>query len=257
MQYVAQLYYRQITKNTQKPAAISILGVKIYFVFDPSHVMATFRNSTTLSWDRFLDELLVLFGVDRLVVNGPLHRHNPDLEYLYNRINSRHVKKMTLRHFTEALYMRQLAVDKAEELSISFFQSFLEATRGPQLHLCTSADGTLQLELRDLVDHTVSRSVAQMLFGKVIFLLDEDFTKNTVTLADQMWRIVYQYPKWLAPEFSGAYERVLIAIERFAGMGQDKLASACFMMRTMLEAENLYDLDPRSKACLLCVMYIA
>lgn len=237
--------------------AVSILGVKIYFVFDPSHVMATFRNSTTLSWDKFLDELMVLFGVDRLVVRGPLHRNNPDLEYLYNRINSRPVKKMTLRHFTEALYMRQLAVDKAKELSDAFFQSFLEATRSARFHSCASTDGILQLELRDLVDHTVSRSVAQMLFGKTVFTLDEDFTQNTVTLADQMWRIVYRYPKWLAPEFSRAYERVLVAIERFASMSPDKTSSACFMIRTMIEAENLYNLDSRSKACLLCLMYIA
>jgi hypothetical protein len=257
MHNVAQHYHRKITKDTQKPAAISIMGVKVYFVFDPSHVMATFRNTTTLSWDRFLDELMVLFGVDRLVVNGPLHLHNPDLEYLYNRINSRSVKKMTLRHFTEVLYMRQLAPDKAEELSESYFQSFLDATRRPQLHSCASADGAIQLELRDLVDHTVSRSVAQTLFGDIIFTLDEEFTKNTVTLADQMWRIVYRYPKWLAPEFSKAYERVMGTIERFAAMEPDKTSSACFMIRTMLEAENLYDLDPRSKACLLCLMYIA
>ncbi|KAL1604141.1 hypothetical protein SLS60_005734 [Paraconiothyrium brasiliense] len=240
-----------------KPVAVYILGVKLYFVFDPAHVMATFRNATTLSWDKFLDELLVLFGVDRAAINGILHRHNPHLKELYTRVTSRPVKAMSLRHFTEALYMRQLSLDKADDLSVAFFKYLLETTRTETLSSMGSGLSTIRTPLRDLVDRTVSRSIARMLFGDKIFELEEDFTKHTVVLADDLWRIVYRYPRWLARSFYNSYEHVMVAIERFSLLGPEDLSSASFMMRTMLEAEELYDLDTRSAACLLCIMYIA
>lgn len=247
--------YSEITKNTQEPVAVYILGIKLYFVFDPSHVLATFRNGSTLSWDRFLDELLVLFGVDRAAINDSLHRHNAELKDFYSLVTSRPVKKMTLRHFTEALYMRQLAVDKADELSVAFFQCFLESSKMETILF--KGEGAIRMSLQDLVDRTVSRSVAHSLFGSIIFELENDFTKHTLSVADQMWRVVYHYPKWLAPDFYNAYEHVMVAIERFAHLEPHQLSSASFMVRTMLEAEKLYDLDSRSAACLVCMMYIA
>jgi hypothetical protein len=231
--------------------------MKLYFVFDPSDVMATFRNGTTLSWDKFLDELLVLFGVSRVAITDSLHRHNPDLEELYSRVTSRPVKHKSLRHFTEVLYIRQLAVDRVDDLSLSFFQTFLQAATSQQSSFSMPAGGPTQMPLRLLVDRTVSRSVAQMLFGEAIFELEPSFTEHTVGLADDLWRIVYRYPKFLARDFYNSYERVMVAVERWSLLGPQKLESASFMMRTMLEAEQLYDLDPRSAACLVCIMYIA
>jgi hypothetical protein len=82
------------------------------------------------------------------------------------------------------------------------------------------------------VDRTVSRSIAQMLFGSVIFDLEKDLTKHTVRLPDELWRIVYQYPKRLARDFHDSYEHVMVAIERFSLLDSERQSSAAFMIRS-------------------------
>lgn len=246
----------RLAKGGLEPFAISICGKKLYFITNPSDVTESFRNVTSLSWDKYLDELLTCWGVKKDAV-PLLHAENPKLATLFSTVTTNQHQRKDLYNFADLVFRRQLAVDKVDELSSVFFRTLNSTASWSQLECQSSSGKNIRLTVRGLLDCTLSRAITQMFFGDTIFKIEPAITEHTLAFSDGIWQLVYHYPKWLASDFYASYERVMVAIERFAESSPAEMKDACFMMKSMIEAERLSNFDARSSAALTSIMYLA
>jgi hypothetical protein len=246
----------RITNGLYEPFAVNILGKKLYFITNPSDVSESFRNITTLSWEKYLDELLVCFGV-RSDMISLLHEETPALQEHFSTVTKNKMQPNRLIDFAALAYKRQLAVDKVDELSAPFFKSVLDTSSWSQLSSQSTYPGQVRHTIRGLLDVTLSRAIAQMFFGRAIFHIEPEITKHTLGFSDGLWRLIYHYPRCLASDFYTSYDKIMHAIEKYAATDPEATADASFVVRSMVEAEKLAGLDVRSAAALTSIMYLA
>ncbi|KAF2806677.1 cytochrome P450 [Mytilinidion resinicola] len=248
----------RIRNGSQEPFAVSVLGTKLYFLTNPADVSESFRNVTTLSWEKYLDVLLVSFGVKKNAM-PLLHKDNQSLDRLFSTVTNTNnrARKRKLLDFADLAYRRQLAVDKVDELSSVFFRTLHETASWPQLAYKTTYGSHSRLTVRDLLDRTLARGIAKMFFGEVIFDLEPEMARHTLGFADGLWCLIYRYPRFLAKDFYNSYERILNAIEHFTALDPAETSQASFLIRNMIEAQKLAGLDARSAAALTSVLYEA
>ncbi|KAH8699446.1 cytochrome P450, partial [Phaeosphaeriaceae sp. PMI808] len=252
-----------MTRDTQEPFTIQLLGTKNYFITSPPDIAAAFRNTESLSFHRFLDFFVCCFGVrknDVVALNNimtHLDRGKPEtIAYPASGLN--------MKDCIHWIYKRQLAVDKIEELWDVFFPAVMETSSWSNLRsrndAVVSAE-TTSLPLRGLLESTLTIPITKMLFGTNLLATQPNLPTHIQGFIDGLWKLVYQYPKWIIPNVACDQEASMQALEQFTDAelenAQIEVSDASWLVRTLIQAQTKGGLQRRSNAALLSVIYLA
>ncbi|KAF2260651.1 cytochrome P450, partial [Lojkania enalia] len=253
----------RMTRHSQEPFTIQLLGVKNYFITSPPDITAAFRNLTTLSFHRFLDFFVCCFGVLKSDVSAlnnvmiHLDRSKPEtIAYPASGLN--------MKDFIHWIYKRQLAVDKTEELWDIFFPAVMETSSWP--NLCARKDAvatanSVGLPLRGLLESTLTIPITKMLFGTKLLVIQPNLPTHIQGFIDGLWTLVYQYPKWIIPGVARDHEASMLALEQFMdeelAIHENGASDASWLVRTLVQGQTAGGLERRSNAALLSVIFLA
>ena len=106
---------RKRFRDSSEPFAITAGGEKLYIVTDPTDVSAVYRNTITLSWDAFLEDLLTASGVNAMSI--PQLWEKRSLDFTDRKGPNKAPRGLSAIHSTLEIYKRQLHPSKKMEKS--------------------------------------------------------------------------------------------------------------------------------------------
>ena len=244
--------------NTLEPFAIQVLGVKNFYLTNPSDINKAFRNTTTLLWDTHIDNHLVSLGLKRKDLEA-LNKNLISTTKFLATTDPEPIQELTTKDFVIWAFRRQLSGDKIDELAGSFLQNIKQQMEWPNLRTrakVTTHTG-IRMNLRDLLDCTLSTSITKMIWGEHIFSIEPAFTRYCQANIDGLYRLVLHYPSWLSKDFASSYERMMTVLEKFKESPPSQRSDASWLMRTVVEALSDSGMEKRSNATILYSMHLA
>ena len=181
---------RELFGNSYEPFAITVAGTKYYILPSAADATAFYNNTTTLSWDWFLNEVLVGFGVhpkrlDKLWLPSESPTQvNPACKNLIN--------------LTEDLYKKHLLPGSNFEALIGRLKSnldhLLSRDQVSERFGLASDQTTLSISLLRLCRDVLIDATQASLYDPVLFQIDPKMTDGMQTFTDELWKLMYPCP---------------------------------------------------------------
>jgi hypothetical protein len=238
---------------TREPFAISVAGSKYYVITSPEDVGEFYKNTSTLSWDGFLNETLATFGVasERL---GVLWRI-PEVPTLINPA------RKCLIHLTQDIYQQHLLPGpRFSTLTTKYKAALNQLLTWESL---TSTFGlpvsskTIQVSLYDLCALVLIEATQLTLFDPVLSKIDPTMTRNMRRFTDELWKLFYP-SRWVkSGEVMAIREQYTRAFLEYQKIPQSRRKEESWVVSTLIDQYKQFAIDKQDSAAMLVMIYWA
>ncbi|KAI1116626.1 cytochrome P450 [Nemania sp. NC0429] len=260
--------------RTYEPFALQLLGIKIYIITAPKDITAVFSNTTSLTFDGNLKQLLANFGVTRQAFEKAWHNPQPG-DWCYIPNNKLNPAQLNLIHFVEESYRKQLLPgEHMDRLSEAFINPLLDTLNMDALDFYlgpTHEDvgiqsglfnepvgGPLRLtSLYSLCRVFIVEAATRSLFGQHLHDIEPDIVDLMTEFNENAWMVAFGYPKILSSAVSGVKQKVMTALAKFILLPEEKRTQEAWVVKTILAAMELVDIDIESRAAMLLMSFWA
>ncbi|MCJ1466039.1 hypothetical protein MMC07_004658 [Pseudocyphellaria aurata] len=253
-------YGMKFTKRSREPFALSMLSGKLYILTSPEDVDAAYKNTTTLSWDDYLNDLLKGFGVRGEALKLAWHRPTTsDASYMHP--SSKNFSHKSLVHFIEEIYLRQLLPGPNLNVLGQSYLARLDDTlrwdriEGSYMVNCTRKQKRLSLKMfcRNLMIDAITSS----LFGGILQKIEPNVAQDMITFNDYAWLLVFGCPDIVSPELAGSRKRLTAALRIYMDLPEDQREGEAFAIRNVLAEQKVTGIDDKSRLAMLLMIYWA
>ncbi|KAL8871898.1 MAG: hypothetical protein Q9174_002367 [Haloplaca sp. 1 TL-2023] len=220
--------------GTGEPFTITVGGQRIYVLTSPNDVDELYRNTTTLSWEVFAQDLYRWIGFSPSAIKRLWTPPSEKLKALNPERNVLPPNQMMMEY-----HHRQLRPgEQLEILSSSMLGHIQERLIWERLGETQSTgiisnsgasrcnDGTMNISLFDLTSHIFINSLTECYWGKKIFVLEPDLLSTFTTWEETNWKYVYQLPRFLSRDMYAARDRLIGAFTRYFALPKSERKDA-------------------------------
>ena len=207
-----------------------------------------------LSWDQFLNEVLVGFGVapDRsshlwikATVPSPV---NPSAKSLINLTEDLYVQHLlpgeSFRKLATKLERNMAKLMSWDELSCRF--SHLGEAEEPKT-----------ISLKNLCGDVLIDVTQMSLFDPVLFEIDPEMTKDMQFFTDELWKLLYPAPGIDSRKVAALRERYTNAFIKYMRLPQSARAEEAWLITTLINQYKELGINERDSAAMLVMVYWA
>ena len=239
------------------PFAISFPGQTYNVVLRPQDVAAIYERTTHLSWDYYLKELLLSFGVDKAVLVKNRRKastyQNGGAEQT-NGVKSDGVKPdhKSIVHWTEDLYRQQFPPgSRFDALSDNILGLIEESLRWAKLPSRYTVNEE-SVPLMEFCANVLVDATTRSLLGDSIYGLEPRFTPMMVDFTEESWKLLMlPYPKVAASKLHTAKNAIHNALCKYVKSPPEPRATAAWMMQEIMEAPEAADINDTDKASII------
>ncbi|KAI1203674.1 cytochrome P450 [Nemania serpens] len=260
--------------RTYEPFSLQLLGTKLYIITAPKDITAVFSNTTGLTFDGNLKQLLANFGVTRPAFEKAWHKPQPG-DWCYIPNNEFNPSQLNLIHFVEESYRKQLIPgEHMDRLSEAFINPLLAKLERASLDFYLGptregaavrgklydepVGGSFRLtSLYSLCRVFMVEAATQSLFGKHLHEIEPNIVDLMTEFNENAWMVVFGYPKILSSAVSGAKQKIMTALAKFIQIPKEKRTQEAWVVKNMLAAMDLVDIDIESRASMLLMSFWA
>ena len=205
----------------------------MYVVTSPQDVSEIYRNTTTLTFDEFVRDMMLSMGATEDGVRKMWESPRYDSE------NSNRLHKI-LAHAGEDYYRQQLHPGNHLEDLWTRIQDLISTSLSwdgiPRECIISEASNTKTLSLLKWCRGNLLSSVTTAVFGPRLLQMEPDLMDIFVRFDDDSWKLNYKLPRSLSKEMHAAREKILAAFEEYFALSKDERTGETWLVRT-LEAE--------------------
>jgi hypothetical protein len=239
------------------PFAISFPGQTYNVVLRPQDVAAIYERTIILSWDYYLKELLLSFGVDKAVLVENRRRtstHQNGGAEQTNGVKSNGVKPdhKSIIYWTEDLYRQQFPpgprFDALSDKIVGLIEESLRWAKLPSRYTVNEESVPLMEFCANVLVDATTRS----LLGDSIYGLEPGFTPMMVDFTEESWKLLMlPYPKVAAPKLHTAKNGIHNALCKYVKSPPEPRATAAWMMQEIIEAPEAANISDTDKASIV------
>ena len=214
--------YRQTSSrlyfgNTREPFTITLTNLQFYVVTKPEDVSEVYRNTTTLSFDIFAQEILDYFGCSKLSIQS-----------MYERVGSHKAihpnpDGKSLARLSRDFHIHQLfpgkgnLLDEVGALFIDYFDKALTTDGLAQRdrHVTFVDEESVKVSLLGWLYDMVAESILDLYFGDLLRKIEPDFAKVFLEFDEHSWQALFRYPRFLGKKMFAPMDQVVDAIEKY------------------------------------------
>ena len=239
------------------PFAISFPGQTYNVIIRPQDVAAVYEHTTSLSWDYYLKELLLSFGVDKSVLgktwrNPSTHQNGDAIQA--NGVKSHGIKPdhKSLVHWTEDLYRQQFPpgprFDELSDKMVGLIEDSLRWTKLPSRYTVNEE----RIPLMDFCANVLIDATTRSLLGDFIYEIEPKLTPMMLEFTEESWKLLMlPYPKVAAPKLHTAKKAIHNALCKYVTAPPESRAKAVWMMNEVMQAQVAADIDNTDKASIM------
>lgn len=241
-----------ISEDLLSQSAITVGGQTLYVVTSPEDVGAIYRNNTTLSWDAMLNDLLVVFGVNRSVV--PKLWQKPFIAERRSQIPSSGLSPV---HSTLDLYKRQLLPgERLESISQVLLGNINSTLRWEKMTERYGA-ATQRISLKDFCSEVLVDALTRTLFGNRIYEVEPNLVQNLLDFNDDAWMLIFHYPQSSKSKLFKARAEISRGFVKYIQGEEDARSGCAWLIRNIMEEQAALDIGDEDRAALLLMIYWA
>lgn len=240
----------------------------------PKTLPLFFSNTTGLTFDGNLKQLLANFGVTRQAFDKAWHSPQPG-DWCYIPDNQINPVQLNLIHFVEESYRKQLLPgEHMDRLAEAFINPLIATLRKDSLDFYLGrthesaaiqdelynepVEGSFRLtSLYSLCRVFIVEAATRSLFGQHLHEIEPNIVDLMSEFNENAWMVVFGYPKMLSNAVSGVKQKVITALVKFIRLPKEKRRKEAWIMKNMLAAMDLVDIDIESRASMLLMSYWA
>lgn len=227
---------RKYFESTGEPFAITIGGQSIYILTSASDVEELYKNTTTLSWEFFIQDLYRWTGFSNKAIErlwqAPTEQQkslNPARILSPNEMVAEYQRRQ-LRPGKNLENLARSVIDHIDGLlqwhNLSIGQTRIQ--RGPEK--------SLSLSLIEWTSHAFISSTTEKIWGRSIFKMDPSLLQTYTTWEKANWKYVFQIPRFLSRDMYSARDRLVDAFTAYFKLPRNQRADAAWFVPTA-EAE--------------------
>ena len=209
-------YPRRYFGNSREPFAITAAGSKLYIVTSSEDVAAAYKNTSTLSFEEFVQAMMRISGSSEFVVQKMYENPDPEKTIFPNP------HKKPLAKLARELHHNQLfpgePYDYLRAKIIEYFEeTFVLQTiaQYPYARACTTPSHEVVLPLSSWTSDVFVTAGQRAYFGTYLEEVDPKLQQTFIEFDDLTWQVLYQYPKFLSGKMHEAKARLISSLERY------------------------------------------
>ncbi|KAL8725328.1 MAG: hypothetical protein Q9166_007434 [cf. Caloplaca sp. 2 TL-2023] len=245
---------REYFHNNDEAFALTVGGQKLYVLLSPNDVGAIYRNNTTLSWDAMLDELLVAFGVNAMVIPRMWAKPEESRESLRN---PNLPPGLSAIHSTLELYKKQLLpgpkLDTLSDTLLGHISNLMPLYDGS----FGQGSPTGVLSLKDFCASVLVDSLTRTLFGEHIRCLEPNIVQCLLEFNDDAWMLVFKYPQSANSKLNVARNKILKGFEKYLDSPENVRLGKSWLIDEVMKMLSSVDINNDDRAAMLLMIYWA
>ena len=248
------IYDSRTLRNNREPFAITIGGSTIYVLTMPKDVAEAYRNTTSLSFDIFVQVMMRNLGSSAQSVKAmfsPMPTEKAGFPNPYGKPLGRLAREL---HTTQLYPGEHLSF-----LDGKFIESF-----GDQLDLEKMAEanyaardekGGVTVPLMKWSSDVFTRAGQVAYFGDLLGVIDPNLTWTFLEFDDLSWQVLFQYPRIVSRRMHAARERLTVALEKYFSVPAEDRGEQAWFTHAMEHEMRTVGISTHDIATMMTTIY--
>jgi hypothetical protein len=240
--------------NSKEPFAVTVAGSRLYILTNPKHVAETYKNTSTLSFEEFVRDMMRTSGSSEFVIKKMYETPDPAKAIFPNPHNKPLAKMAKDLHVHQLYAGKPLDVLRGE--FYSFFGDSMKLKHMAQFdYTISSAPNEVVLPLYIWTSDVIISAGQDAYFGPLLAEVAPCLTWDFLEFDDLTWQLLYQYPKFLAKKMYSARDRVIMGLEKYFEETQARRGVKSWFTPVMENEMRNLEFDTREVAIMMMTIY--
>ena len=211
-----------------------------------------YNNSTSLSWDYYLRELLLSFGVSKSALGKDLRNPGTHQNGHTKQPNGIKFEQKSLVNWTEDLYRQQFPpgprYQKLSDVMLGLVDDALQWKKLPSRYTVNQE----RIPLMDFCGDILIQATTRSLLGDLIYEIEPKFTPMMIDFNEEAWKLLmFPYPQIVAPRLHNAKKGIHKALSKYVQSSPDSQTQLAWVIDEVLEANEAAKLGETDKASMI------
>ena len=229
------------------------MGKTFYILTSPDHVTSAYENTTTLSWDASLKELLVSFGVERSTLGRMWNEPRKGDARYASFIDPKH---KPLARLAGDLYREQFLPGPRMDIFNSKLLGLMDRSMHWEKIPSRYTANKEALSLMDFCANLMIDATTRSLFGDSIYEIEPSLNQMSIDFFDQAWKIVmFAYPRFAARKLYTSRQGIHNALLKYIQSPRKKRNDAAWLTTEMLKEQTAAGINDKDKASIMFLLF--
>lgn len=214
-----------------------------------------YNKTSNFSWDEFVAELLLKFGVEPSTLPKICEDPRPgDARYE----SPSNPQNKSIVHLSEEFYRRQFlpgpGLDGFSDKLLGLVQRSLSWSRLSSRYISSGSYFPLMEFCAELLVDSTTRSI----FDEVIYEIEPQLTQMVIDFTEEAWKmLLFPYPKFAAQRLYSRREVIYKTLIKYIKYPAEKKTGESWVMRKILEEQRMADVGEKSTASVVFMLFWA
>jgi hypothetical protein len=247
----ARLYFG----DTREPFSITMGGQTFYIVTKDSDVRTVFRNSTSLTFEIFAQEILNDLGCSQSAIKSLYGISESSNQY------ARELKSTSPAKITRQLHHHQLFPGNLiNDIGADFIQYFektmtVDYLKAQEGYATPLDDDTVTVSLFALNSDIFTNAAQEAYFGSRLRTIEPNMAWTMLEFDDLAWQLLFKYPPFLSRRMRAAKDKAVDALEQYFACPQTERTDTAWFTPTFETEMRKADLNNRDLAISAMTIY--
>ena len=228
-----------------------VAGTKYYVITSPVDASEFYANTSTLSWDGFLNETLTGFGVKASRLNVLWQK--PEVSSPINPSSK------CLIHLTQDLYKQHLLPGPTFSTLVGKFTSALgQLMTWEQVssrYSLADRPESRKVSLYNICSNIMIDATQMTLFDDILFTIDPTMTQKMRTFTDELWKLMYPSRFLDSKEVTAAREQYTKVFLIYQRLPKELRKGESWLVTTLSDQYKMLGINEDDSAAMLVMVY--
>lgn len=245
-------YAREYFENSREPFGVTVAGQTLYIITSPDYVPLIYRNTTTLTFDEFVRDMMLSVGASEDGVRKMWESPRPD------STNPDRLHKI-LAHAGEDYYRQQFHPgNHLGDLWVEIQQRINKNLNWDNVsHNCIVRGNHNQktLSLLRWCQDVLLSSVTDAVFGPKLLQIEPDLLRTFITFDDNSWKLTYKLPRLVAEEVYAGKDKIVATFAKYFALPTSERKGQSWVVRTLETEMRKIEVEERDIAALFVMPF--
>lgn len=247
--------YGRSLYGSEEPFAITLGGQTLYVVTSAKHAADIYNKISIFSWDEFVSELLLKFGVEPSALPKICEDPRPgDARYA----SPSNPQSKSIVHLSEEFYRKQFlpgpGLDDFSDKLLRLVQKSLSWKRLSSRYTSSSS----YFPLMDLCAELLVDSTTRSIFDDLIYEIEPQLTQMVIDFTEEAWKmLLFPYPKFAAQRLYNRREVIYKTLTKYIKSPQESRTGESWVMRKILEEQKMADVGVNNMSSVAFMLFWA
>lgn len=219
------------------------------------HAADIYNKISIFSWDEFVSELLLKFGVEPSALPKICEDPRPgDARYA----SPSNPQSKSIVHLSEEFYRKQFlpgpGLDDFSDKLLRLVQKSLSWKRLSSRYTSSSS----YFPLMDLCAELLVDSTTRSIFDDLIYEIEPQLTQMVIDFTEEAWKmLLFPYPKFAAQRLYNRREVIYKTLTKYIKSPQESRTGESWVMRKILEEQKMADVGVNNMSSVAFMLFWA